>query len=131
MEKTMPRTLPISLSVMPDVEWETSATLAEIDDGDAISARAKSLCAQDGFAWELDFTLPYPPAGHLRGNHIQVSSVVSVTWRGRSYAEAPALNLFQRGLRSGSQPKRLLRGSALGSLQEIRHATRFSGLGRY
>ena len=42
--------------------------MAEID-GDAILARAKSLCAQDGFAWELDFTLPYPPAGHLRGSH--------------------------------------------------------------
>jgi hypothetical protein len=37
--------------------------------GDAILARAKSLCAQDAFAWELDFTLPYPPAGHLRGSH--------------------------------------------------------------
>ena len=38
-------------------------------DADAVVARAKSLCAQDGFAWELDFTLPYPPAGHLRGSH--------------------------------------------------------------
>jgi hypothetical protein len=42
--------------------------MAEIDE-DAILARAKSLCTQDGFAWELDFTLPYPPAGHLRGSH--------------------------------------------------------------
>ena len=24
---------------------------------------------RNGFAWELDFTLPYPPAGHLRGSH--------------------------------------------------------------
>jgi hypothetical protein len=38
-------------------------------DNSAILTRAKELCAQDGFAWELDFTLPYPPAGHLRGNH--------------------------------------------------------------
>lgn len=38
-------------------------------DSEAITKRAKELCAQDGFAWELDFTLPYPPAGHLRGSH--------------------------------------------------------------
>lgn len=34
----------------------------------AILSRAKELCAQDDFAWELDFNLPYPRAGHLRGS---------------------------------------------------------------
>jgi hypothetical protein len=38
-------------------------------DNPMILTRAKELCAQDGFAWELDFTLPYPRAGHLRGSH--------------------------------------------------------------
>ena len=34
----------------------------------AILNRAKELCAQDDFAWELDFTASYPRAGHLRGS---------------------------------------------------------------
>jgi hypothetical protein len=41
--------------------------MVEADDSTVLT-RAKELCAQDGFAWELDFTLPYPPAGHLRGS---------------------------------------------------------------
>jgi hypothetical protein len=63
----MRRTLPISLNILPDAT-SNRAPMAEIA-GDAILTRAKSLCAQDGFAWELDFTLPYPLAGHLRGSH--------------------------------------------------------------
>jgi hypothetical protein len=41
--------------------------MGKIDEA-AILRRAKELCTQDEFAWELDFTVPYPRAGHLRGS---------------------------------------------------------------